>query len=182
MTSWRRKQPRINIDTRLRKEHSGSFSVLNHWLCGQCNRCAWIAENLHGDIRAWKSFSMTRDQCCGLMGKSPLCQNVLGSCCSNFESLHYWLYYARKDKRILRTKSCCRENLKGTPEETNCASEVENQALESRQRKNHWEIMKRYFGCREPMRPSFSVPELFVVLTTLCEKTRYATRVMEIRF
>ncbi len=36
MTSWRRKLPRINQATCLRKEYFGSFNVLNHWLCGPC--------------------------------------------------------------------------------------------------------------------------------------------------
>ncbi len=119
MTSWRRKQPRINIDTRLREEHSGSFNVLIHWLRGLCDRCAWITGRLHRDIRAWRQLSKTRNQCCELMGKCPLCRNVWVSCFNNFEFLHLWLHCAWKYTRIVRTKPCCGNNLGGNPEEPN---------------------------------------------------------------
>ncbi len=47
-----KKSARINMDTRLRKKHIGSFYVLNYWLCGLCNQGTWIAKRLYGDIRA----------------------------------------------------------------------------------------------------------------------------------
>ncbi len=47
MTSWRKKLPCISPVTRSRKEHSGSFNVLNHLLCGLCNGCVWIKKSQH---------------------------------------------------------------------------------------------------------------------------------------
>ncbi len=37
MTSWRKKLPCISLAACLRKEHSGSFNVLNPWLSKPCN-------------------------------------------------------------------------------------------------------------------------------------------------
>ncbi len=44
--SWRKKLPRISVATCLRTEHSGSFNVLNHWLCGLCNCHLWNRKSL----------------------------------------------------------------------------------------------------------------------------------------
>ncbi len=46
MTSWKKKLPHISVATCLRTEHSGSFNVLNDWLCGLCNCHLWVKKSL----------------------------------------------------------------------------------------------------------------------------------------
>ena len=47
MTSWEKNSPRIGLATCLGKEPSGSFNVLNCWICEQCKNHIRVKENQH---------------------------------------------------------------------------------------------------------------------------------------
>ncbi len=119
MTSWRRKLPRINVDTRLEKELSGSYNVLNNWLRRLCAWYTWISDSLCGNIRAWRQLSKTKKQFCGRMKRRLWLQSSSKSCCNNFELLHYWLHYAKKCTKSTRAKPHCGTKLEGSPKQMN---------------------------------------------------------------
>ncbi len=102
---WRRgEENSLNIDSRLRKEHSGCFHVLKHGLCGLCNWCALIAESLHGDMRAWRQLSKTRNQCCGWMLKY-LYGRTSGGAVVTASNLNNIDYFIRKCTRQLYARN-----------------------------------------------------------------------------
>ena len=45
MTSWEKDSPRIGLATCLRKEHSGSFNVLNYWICKPCRNSTGVKKS-----------------------------------------------------------------------------------------------------------------------------------------
>ena len=56
MTSWEENLPRIGLATCLRKEHSGSFNVLNYWIRRPCKNLIQVKKSQHGILEPVGAF------------------------------------------------------------------------------------------------------------------------------
>ena len=132
-------------------------------------------QSLQVVIDNWKSMLWTD-------GKVTLVSGISESCCNNFDFTTLDYNIPNGTQKLCTWNFATEMTYEKSRRNQSKIYEVGNQTFECNWRKNCWGPTESHLSCTEQMQSSFNTLETLVILTILCGKILYVTRIMKVRF